>query len=108
MSGPLLGGSFGRSSLFAGLGEAEFAGLRRVLWQRLLDGVAHRDPAARMPRHRTLDEDQSTLDVRLDHAPILRRHLLDAEMAGHLLVLPGLAGVLTAAGRTMRTMRNRN
>src|SRR5262245_59500927 len=54
----------------AGLGKPELAGLRRVLRQRLLYGVAHRNPAALGAGHRALDQDQPALDVGLHHLEI--------------------------------------
>src|SRR6185437_743688 len=89
-------------------GDLELAGLRSFLRQRLLDGIAHRDPAALGAGNGAFDQDQAARDVGLDHAQIERRDAIDAHMAGHLLVLEGLAGVLTTAGRTDRTMRNRD
>src|SRR5438132_13995717 len=86
----------------------EFAGLRRFLWQRLLHGIAHRDPSALGTGNGAFDQDQATLDVGLHHAQIERGDAIDAHVAGHLLVLPGLAGILTSAGRPDRTMRNRD
>src|SRR5947207_14772122 len=88
--------------------DLELAGLRSFLRQRLLDGVAHRDPAALGAGHGPFDQDQAALDVGLHHAQIERGDAIDAHVAGHLLVLPGLAGVLTAAGRTDRTVRDRH
>src|SRR6185436_19730448 len=82
--------------------------LRSILRQRLLDGVAHRDPAALGAGNGALDEDQSALDVRLHHTQIERGDAIDAHVTGHLLVLEGLAGILASAGRTDRTMRNRD
>src|SRR5438477_6844158 len=100
----LLGRRF--RSLLAG--DLEFAGLRSVLRQRLLDGVTHRDPSALGAGNGALDQDQAALDVGLHHAQIERRDAIDAHVAGHLLVLPGLAGILTSTGRTDRTMRHRD
>src|SRR5277367_931659 len=88
--------------------DLELAGLRRFLRQRLLDGVTHRDPSALGAGNGALDQDQAALDVGLHHAQIERGDAIDAHMAGHLLVLPGLAGVLTATGRTDRAMRDRH
>src|SRR5262249_55449642 len=102
ISRPLLRGRF-RS--FRNL---ELAGFWRLLRQRLLHGVAHPYPAALGAGHGTFDQDQAALDVGLDHAPIERGDAVDAQVAGHLLVLPGLAGVLTAAGRTDRAVRDRH
>src|SRR4051795_5574576 len=50
--------------------QAELARLRRILWQGLLDGIAHRDPAALRAGHRALDQDQAALDIGLHHAQI--------------------------------------
>src|SRR5260221_4103086 len=88
--------------------DLELAGLRRFLRQRLLHGVTHRDPAALGAGNGAFDQDQAALNVGLHHAQIERGDAVDAHMAGHLLVLPGLAGVLTAAGRTDRTVRDRH
>src|SRR5215471_4183624 len=90
------------------LRQAELAGLRRVLRQRLLHRVAHRDPAALRARHRALDQDEAALDVGLHHLEIERGDALVAELAGHLLVLEGLAGVLAVAGRAERAVRDRH
>src|SRR4029077_8990308 len=86
----------------------ELAGLRSFLRQRLLHRVANRNPAALGAGHRTFDQDQAALDVGLHHAQIERRDAVDTHVAGHLLVLPGLAGVLAAAGRTDRAVRDRH
>src|SRR5205085_9731296 len=79
-----------------------------ILWQRLLHGIAHCDPSALGTGNRAFDEDQAALDVGLHHAQIERGDAIDAHVAGHLLVLEGLAGILTSAGRTDRTMRYRD
>src|ERR1700761_6205768 len=101
----LLGRRF-RSLIAAG--DLELAGLRRFLRQRLLHGVAHPDPAALGAGHGAFDQDQAALDVGRDHAQIERGDAVDAHVTGHFLVLPGLAGVLTAAGRTDRAVRDRH
>src|SRR5438477_5633232 len=88
------------------LGQPERAGLRRGVGQRLLHGIAYRDPAALGARNRALDQDEAALDVGLHDLEIERRHLLDAEMASHFLVLERLARVLAPAGRAVRTMRD--
>src|SRR5271163_1090414 len=112
ISRPLL--AFGRRRLRSRgrrcrtLGELELARLGRVGGQLLLHSVAHRDPAALDARHRALDQDEAALDIGLHHFQIERRHPVDAEMAGHFLVLEGLARVLSAAGRTDRTVRDRD
>src|SRR5690348_5971764 len=90
------------------LGDLELAGLRRFLRQRLLHGVAYTDPAALGAGNGAFDEDQAALDVGRNHAQVERGDAVDAHVAGHLLVLPGLAGVLSAAGRTDRTVRDRH
>src|SRR5664279_1044736 len=94
-----------RRSSFA---DAELARLRRVLVCLLLYGIAHGDPAALGARHRAFDQDEAALDVGLDHFEIERGDAVDTHVAGHLLVLEGPAGILTAAGRTDRTVRDRN
>src|SRR6185369_16482793 len=53
--------------------NAELAGLRRILRQRLLDRISHRDPAPLRAGHRAFDEQQAALDVRLHDAQIQRR-----------------------------------
>src|SRR6202048_918032 len=105
----LLGRRFDWSSLLAAaVGQTELAGLRRVLRQRLLHGIAHRDPSALGAGNGALDEDQAARDVGLYHAQIERGDAIDAHVTGHLLVLESLAGILTSAGRTDRTMRYRD
>src|SRR5262245_44237981 len=99
----------GRRWLFgAGLGQTELAGLRRILRQRLLHGITHRDPAALGAGHRALNQDQAAINVGLHDLQIERGHPIDTHVAGHLLVLEGLAGILTAAGRADRTVRDRD
>src|SRR3954467_3916558 len=86
----------------------ELAGLRSFLRQRLLDGVAHADPAALGTGNGAFDEDQTALDIELNDPKVERGDAVDAHVTGHLLVLPGLARVLTATGRTDRTVRDRD
>src|SRR5438093_1332141 len=93
---------------FGTINDLELAGLRSILRQRLLDGVTHRDPAALGAGNGALDQDQTALDVGLHDAQIERGDAIDTHVTGHLLVLEGLAGILTSAGRTDRTMRNRH
>src|SRR5499426_1535337 len=88
--------------------QAEFSRLRHAVGQPLLHGVAHRDPTTLSARHRALDQDEAARDVGLHHFEIERSHALDTQVAGHLLALEGLARVLAAAGRPMRTMRDRH
>ena len=90
------------------VGDTELAGLRHVGRQRLLDRVTHEDPAAGRPWHGAFDQDQPALDIGLHDPQVERRDAVDAHVTGHLLVLEGLAGVLAAAGGTVRAMRNRD
>src|SRR5262245_16485879 len=64
------------------LRQPELAGLRRILRQRLLHGIAHRDPAALGAGHRALDQDQAALDVGLHDLEIERGDTLDTHVAG--------------------------
>src|SRR5882757_4930398 len=86
----------------------ELAGLRQILRRRLLHGVAHRDPAALGAGYRALDHDEAALDVGLYDAEVQRSDAVGAHVARHLLVLEGLAGVLAAAGRSDRAVRDRH
>src|SRR5215470_10112631 len=88
--------------------QPELARLRQILRQRFLHGIAHGDPAAIVAGHRALDQDQATLDVGLHHLEIERGDALDTQVPGHLLVLEGLAGILAAAGRAVRAVRDRH
>src|ERR1700688_4829414 len=94
--------------LATGVRQAELAGLRRVFRQRLLHGIAHRDPSALGTGNGALAQDQAARDVGLHHAQIERGDAIDAHVTGHLLVLEGLAGILPSTGRTDRTMRYRD
>src|SRR5580693_1904361 len=76
----LLGGRF-RSLLAAR--DLELAGRRRILRQRLLDRIAHRDPAALGAGNGAFDQDQAALDVGPHHAQIERGDTVDAHVAGH-------------------------
>src|ERR1700730_15371909 len=108
ISHALLLGRRCRCRLAASVGQAELARLRRVFRQCLLDGIAHRDPAALGAWNGAFDDDQAARDVGLHHAQIERGDAIDAHVTGHLLVLEGLAGVLASAGRTDRAMRYRD
>src|SRR5580704_52165 len=90
------------------VGELELAGLRHAVRQLFLHRIAHRDPAAFDAGHRALDQDEAARNVGLHDFEVERGHPFDAEMAWHLLVLEGLAGVLAAAGRTDRAVRDRH
>src|SRR5262245_8315007 len=91
-----------------GVRQAEFAGLGRLLRQLLLHRVAQRDPSALGAGHRAFHEDAAALDVGLHHREIERGNALDAHVAGHLLVLEGLARILATTRGTMRAMRDRH
>src|SRR4029453_5799197 len=52
--------------------DLELAGLRRFLRQRLLDGVAHADPAALGAGNGAFDEDQAALDIELNYSKVER------------------------------------
>src|SRR3984957_15383953 len=107
ISRPLL--AFGRRRFRSrSLGELELARLGHAGRQFLLPRAAHGNPAAFDARHRALDQNQAAFDVRLHDLQIERGHPIDTEMAGHFLVLEGLAWILPAAGRTDRAMRDRN
>src|ERR1700689_395045 len=90
------------------VGELELAGLRHAVREPLLHGVAYRDPAAFDARNGALDHDQAARNVGLYHFEIERGHAVDAEVARHFLVLERLAGILPAAGRTDRAVRDRD
>src|SRR5262245_48726541 len=103
LGGRRLGRPAGGGSRFR---QAELAGLGRILRQLLFDCVAQRDPAALGAGHRALDQDQPALDVGLHHLEIERGDPLDPHVAGHLLVLEGLARVLPPAGGADRAVRD--
>src|SRR5665213_750893 len=63
--------------------------------------------AARSTRNRTLDRDQMTLGVDLDHFEIDRRTIHVAHLAGHLLARKHAARRLALADRARRAVRQR-
>src|SRR5262249_29660549 len=63
-----------------------------------LHRIAHHYPAALGARNGAAQHDEAALDIDLRDFHILRGDALVAVMAVHLLVLEGLARVLTAAG----------
>ena len=70
---------------------------------RLLEnGIAHQHPAALRPGDRAAHHDEAAVDVGLDDDEVLRGDALVAHVAGHLLALEHLAGVLALTGRTER------
>src|SRR5215213_6218037 len=110
----LLGGlGFGRLALVrrrrnSGFRSAESSGFRYILVHRLLHRIPHGDPATLGARHGPLDQDEPALNIGLHHLEIERGYTIHTHMPGHLLVLESLAGVLTAASRTDRPVRDRN
>src|SRR5580692_2368999 len=88
--------------------ELELAGLRHAVRQLSLHRVPHRDPAAFDAGHGAFDQDQATRDVGLADLEIERCHPIDAEMSRHLLVLERPSGILAAAGRAYRAVRDRH
>src|SRR5262249_36330310 len=90
------------------LRQAELARLGRLLRQLLLDRVAQRDPAALGARHRAFDQNEAALGIGLHHLEIERGDALDPQVASHLLVLEGLAGILPATGGAVRAVRDRD
>src|SRR6202030_4345528 len=90
------------------VGELELAGFRHALGQLLLHRIAHRDPAALGARHGAFDHDEAARNVGLHDFEIERCHPFHTEMTGHFLVLEGFAGILPAAGRSDRAVRNRH
>src|SRR3989304_4729085 len=74
----------------------------------LLHRLAHGGPAPLRARHRAFDQQKATLDIDLRDLEIERGHAVDAHVAGHLLVLEGLARILTATCRTNGAVRHRH
>src|SRR5262249_7566622 len=79
----------------------------RFLRPRAFDGVAHHHPAALVTGHGTSDHDQSAFDVDLCDLDVLGRHIVDAVVAMHLLVLESFTGILAAACAAERAVRDR-
>src|ERR1700761_4495831 len=77
---------FGRRGACAPFGlNTELAGQRRILRQRLLHRVAHRDPTASVPGHCPFNQDEAAVGIRAHDAEVLRRHLIRSHMARHFL-----------------------
>src|SRR5258705_8993982 len=91
-----------------GVRQPELARLRQLFRQRLLDGIAHGNPAAVVAGDCALDQDEAAIDVGLHHLEIERGNAIDTHVAGHLLVLKGLAGILATASRAVRAVRDRD
>src|SRR6185437_3368862 len=81
---------------------------RQILGRRTLCRILHQHVGAVVTGNRADHEDQAALGIGSEDFQILRRDTLNAIMAGHLLVLEGLAGILALTSRTMATMRNRD
>src|SRR5262245_46587093 len=90
------------------LRHAELARHRHTVRKLPLDRVPEMHPAALGARDRAPHHDQPALDIGADHFDVLRRHLLVAELAGHLLAGKGPPRRLALAGRAMRAMADRN
>src|SRR4029078_949691 len=95
-----------RASLGRTARELELSRLRHAVRKLLLHRVAYRDPAAFDAGNGALDQDQSALDIGLYDLQVQSGHALDAQVPGHLLVLERLAGILPAAGRSVRAVRD--
>ena len=90
-------GRFGAASASRSASAAAVAAQRRRVRQPVgrlaLDGVLDQDPALLAARHRALDQEEAALGVGDDDLEALRGHPRVAHVAGHLLVLEGLAGI---------------
>src|SRR5690606_1457541 len=73
-----------------------------------LHGVTDQHPAALMAGNSAAHHYETALGVRAHDDEVLRRHPVVAEMAGHLLALEHLAGVLTLTGRTVAAVSDRH
>src|SRR5258708_3329225 len=80
---------------------------RQVAWRFALHRILDQNITAVAARNRAAHHDQPALDIGGDDAQILRCHPNVAEMAGHLLALERLAGILALAGRAQAAMRHR-
>src|SRR6185503_869505 len=70
--------------------------------------IADHHPTALGARNGAADHDEAALDIHFRDFEVLRRDVLVAVVTVHLLVLEGLARILTAAGTTERTVRDRH
>src|SRR3569833_2774294 len=71
----LIGGGFSSRRLGA-IGRTELARLGRILVHRLLDRVAHGDPAALGTGHRAVNHDQAAFDVDLGDLEVQGGHAI--------------------------------
>src|SRR5690606_15239987 len=110
----VLGGRFdhaGRSLFMLRSGALllqDRAGERRALRKRQLHGVTNEQPSILRTGHRALHENEAAVGIRAHDFQVLLGALLVAHVAGHLLVLEDLARILALAGRTVRTVTDRN
>src|ERR1051325_10758593 len=81
---------------------------RQTVGRLALDRILDQHPAAFAARHRALDHQQAALGIGDNHLQALRRYPLGPEMAGHLLVLEGLARVRALPGRAVAAVRDRD
>src|SRR3984957_6766905 len=87
----LLGRRFSR--LLTAARDLELAGLGSLLRQRLLHGIAHRDPSALGAGNGAFDQDQAALDIGPNDTKVERGDAIDTHVTGHLLVLECLSRV---------------
>src|SRR5579875_1014227 len=81
---------------------------RQTLRCRTLRRVLYEDIGAVEAGHRADDVDEAALGIGAEDLQILRGHAFDAVMAGHLLVLEGLARILALTRRAVAAVRDRN
>ncbi len=94
----------GYSAVQLGAGSAKAKNLSKP--ERGHFGKAEVEPKARIAEFRVADD--ALLDVGADDLEILLGAVASAHVAGHLLVLEDSAWILTVAGRTVRTVRDRH
>src|SRR5690606_7886189 len=93
-----------RTLLLVGSGRLERTGLPRILRQLLFPRIAHQTPAALGAGNRAAPPHETARHACFDAREALRRHPLVAHVAGHLLALEHLAGVLALAGRAVASV----
>src|SRR5690606_2849754 len=77
---------------------------RRIFWKRVLHGAEYEWLRVLRIRYGTLEEDASSIVVRVDHFQVLLGALAVAYVAVHLLVLEEPARILAMIGGTMSTV----
>jgi hypothetical protein len=108
LGGSRLGRGFLGGRLRFGGSALQGGGERKLDVRLALLGIADQHPAAGGAGHRAADQDQSPVLVGRDHLQVLHRGAGVAHMAGHLLALPHLAGLLAVAGRAVAAVRDRD